>query len=91
MHTDYAHGATGFNKASVMDNKRNFKTNKVFKDDSCYIDNPSRKSPHVFFGDYYMSPLKNAKGEVLAKGGNPNENTKILARVKINNKQNKEI
>lgn len=83
LHTDYAHGALGFNKASVEANKRNFKTANVFKDDSCYVNNPDKKSPHVFFGDYYMSPLKNAQGKVLAKGGNPNESTQILVQNQI--------
>lgn len=83
LETNYANGALGFNKASVEANKRLFKTSNVFKDDSSYINNPDKKSPHVFFGDYYMSPLKNAQGKVLAKGGNPNEN---VSRVLVQNK-----
>lgn len=81
LKTNYANGALGFNQATVEANKKNFKTTKVFKDDSCYADDPSKRSPHVFIGDYYMSPLKDAKGKLLAKGGNPNENgARVLAQ-----------
>jgi len=80
LKTDYALGAMGFNQASVESNKKIFKTTKVFKDDSCYIDDPKRKSPHVFIADFYISPLKNNQGKILAKGGNPNDNIKVLVR-----------
>lgn len=83
LHSDYAHGALGFNKATVEANKKNFKTTNVFKDDSCYLSDPSKRSPHVFIGDYYMSPLKTAQGKLLAKGGNPNENKRVLAQNKM--------
>lgn len=83
LKTNHANGALGFNQASVEANKKNFKTTKVFKDDSCYADDKTKRSPHVFIGDYHLSPLKNEKGKVLAKGGNPNEDAaRILAQNK---------
>ncbi len=83
LRTDYARGALGFNQASVETNKKMFKTTRVFKDDSYYIDDPTRCSPHVFIGDYYMAPLRDANGKLLAKGGNPNEKARILAQNKM--------
>lgn len=86
LNTNYARGAMGFNQASISANKKLFKTQKVFKDDSHYTDNPSKKSPHVFFGDFEMPPLKTPQGKLLAKGGNPAEektgNNLLLAQAK---------
>lgn len=83
LKTNYARGTLGFNKASVQTNKKMFKTNLVFKDDSKYADNPEKKSSHVFFGDFHISSLKNSKGKLLAKGGNPNQKNNLLAQAKI--------
>lgn len=84
LKTNYAKGALGFNRASVEANKKIFKTTNVFKDDSYYADNPKKQSPHVFFGDYHLLPLKDKKGKLLAKGGNPKEDEtlKLLAQNK---------
>lgn len=84
LKTDYANGALGFNKASVSVNKRTFKTTNVFKDDSHYADNPTKNSPHVFIGDYNLSPLITSKGKLLAKGGNPKDSGKLLVQNRAN-------
>lgn len=84
LKTDYAHGAIGFNKASVEANKKAFKTNKVFKDDSCFANDRAKRSPHVFIADFELSSLKDAQGKIIAKGGNPSGNkSQVLAQNKI--------
>lgn len=88
LNTDYAKGALGFNKASVAANKRNFNTDDVFKDDSCFLDSSRGHSPHVFFGSYHLAPLKDANGKVLAKGGNPNPSKNTLVQVRANQTRN---
>ncbi|MBQ8482165.1 MAG: hypothetical protein IJ532_06500 [Alphaproteobacteria bacterium] len=82
LKTNYARGAVGFNKASIESNKKMFDAKLVFKDDSCYINNATKKSPHVFIGDLYMSPLKTPQGKLLAKGGNPSEGNTVFAQVR---------
>ena len=83
LKTNYAKGALGFNQASVAANKRNFKTQLVFKDDACYKDNPKKSSPHVFFGDFHLLSLKDKNGKILAKGGNPKDDkSRLLAQNK---------
>lgn len=85
LNTELARGALGFNKASVEYNKKAFKTDMAFKDDSCYVNNPARRSPHVFFGAYVLSPLKTPRGTTLAKGGNPaKSDAKKIAMVRQN-------
>jgi hypothetical protein len=78
LKTNYAIGALGFNQASIERNKRAFNTTNVFRDDSFYVDKPNKPSPHVFFGDFYLSPLKDKNGKLLAKGGNPKCDTSHL-------------
>jgi hypothetical protein len=88
LKTDYARGAMSFNKSSIARNKRAFKTDNVFADDSNYYGKPDKHSPHVFIGDCYMSPLRTATGRTLAFGGYPNANTSVLAQARKSAVQN---
>lgn len=67
--SNLAHGALGFNQASVESNRRTFGTQNVFRDDSTTV--AGKPSPHVFIGDYELSPLLTPNGKKLANGGNP--------------------
>lgn len=82
LKTNYARGAIGFNQASIESNKKMFDAKLVFKDDSCYMNDATKKSPHVFIGDLNMSPLKTPKGRLLANGGNPSEGRTVLAQIR---------
>lgn len=85
LQTNYAHGALGFNQASVERNKRYFKTDNVFKDDSSYVDDATKQSPHVFFGSCVISSLKTPQSKILARGGNPDEKKNVIAQNRILN------
>lgn len=85
LKSNLARGALGFNQASVAANQKNFNTTNVFKDDARYVNDPKKSSSHVFFGDFYLSPLKTPKGKLLAKGGNPkDDNPRYLAQKRTN-------
>ena len=68
LSTNYARGAAAFNQASVNANKRTFKTESVFSDPSHWLGS-SRKSPHVFIGDFQIMNLMSPSGKKLASGG----------------------
>ncbi|MBP5353165.1 MAG: cell wall hydrolase [Alphaproteobacteria bacterium] len=68
LNTNYAKGTAGFNQASVSYNKKTFNTQTVFADSSKYYGS-NKKSPHVFIGDFVISPLISPSGKKLAAGG----------------------
>ena len=66
--TNYARGAAAFNQDSVRANQSTFRTKSVFADPSHWLGS-SRKSPHVFIGDFQIMSLLSPSGKKLASGG----------------------